>query len=316
MSNYEITPNTISHRGRTLYQIKEKSSGKLGGYIESNKNLAQVGKCFIEAGSKVYGNALIKGDVIVRNSEISSGQSKTAVIKGNGLVENCDIHGSMHIEFVGKILNTKLKGHLKVTINPMQVKPLEIEDSEIESSTRNIIIEGGPTIRGSRITGFSSIKDVAFIKDCTLMDCFVNGCSSLTNIFGSNSRFTDNVVVWAEDESKIVNTKVKDFSRVFGIFKIQDCLLMDYATIHGGPKPLYLKNGVKVSKNGVISAYGRIESDVIVTDNAVVLGEVEIQNKIRICKSGLCLNSSFRDEITLKKSSLIESRSLRGKMSI
>ena len=60
--------------GTKLFRIKAKapfsavSSGKRGGFIESEKNLAQVGDAWVSGDAKVFGNARVSGNAEVRQS--------------------------------------------------------------------------------------------------------------------------------------------------------------------------------------------------------------------------------------------------------
>ena len=59
---YELTDETIDVSGTTLHRIKalkdfgNVKKGELGGYVESEYNLSQIGNCW------VYGNARVCGD--------------------------------------------------------------------------------------------------------------------------------------------------------------------------------------------------------------------------------------------------------------
>lgn len=72
--------------GNILHQIvfpkfpSEKEGPILGGYIESEKNLSQEGRCVVHCGAYVYGDAQIRD-----NAEICSG----ARIFGNAIVDGC-----------------------------------------------------------------------------------------------------------------------------------------------------------------------------------------------------------------------------------
>lgn len=74
MKLYELTDDTIEVAGRTLHRIKALTSfanvqkGDLGGYIESKKNLATAGNCWVYDNAKVYGNAMVLGDSAVCNN--------------------------------------------------------------------------------------------------------------------------------------------------------------------------------------------------------------------------------------------------------
>jgi hypothetical protein len=64
---YQILYNDrITVKGRTLYRIKalqdinnKVRAGDLGGYIESEANLTQIGSAWVHKGARVYGNIYI-----------------------------------------------------------------------------------------------------------------------------------------------------------------------------------------------------------------------------------------------------------------
>lgn len=68
---YEILYNDrIKVDGRTLYRIKalqninsKVRTGDLGGYIESELNLTQIGSAWVHKGARVYGNTYILNGV-------------------------------------------------------------------------------------------------------------------------------------------------------------------------------------------------------------------------------------------------------------
>ena len=68
---YELTKKSIiNNRGIKLFQIKAIISfgsvikGELGGYIELEKNLAQVsGDAWVSGNAQVFGNARVFGDI-------------------------------------------------------------------------------------------------------------------------------------------------------------------------------------------------------------------------------------------------------------
>ena len=80
---YKLTTNFIKQNGKKLYQIQSLKNfsdvkvGELGGYIESEKNLAQEGDCWILDEAKVYGNAKV-----FRNARISG----YAIVSGNARI--------------------------------------------------------------------------------------------------------------------------------------------------------------------------------------------------------------------------------------
>ena len=63
MKKYELTDETkdvdglILHRIRALRDFGDVHNGDLGGWIESESNLSQDGKCWVSCNAEVYGNA-------------------------------------------------------------------------------------------------------------------------------------------------------------------------------------------------------------------------------------------------------------------
>ncbi len=73
--------------GRKLYRIKAKTAivalgiaaGTLGGYIESEKNLAQVsGDAWVSGDAHVYGDARVSGDAHVSGNALVSGDARVS----------------------------------------------------------------------------------------------------------------------------------------------------------------------------------------------------------------------------------------------
>lgn len=62
---YEFTDETMNYDGHTLYRIRRIEDGRLGGWIESEYNLSQDGKCFVYDTAQVYGNVEVCGEAQV-----------------------------------------------------------------------------------------------------------------------------------------------------------------------------------------------------------------------------------------------------------
>ena len=93
---YELVKtDTKQFNGRTLYRIKalvaigfSVAAGDLGGYIESKKNLSQIGNAWVYGNAHVSGNAQVSGDAQVSNQKTwllvgpakSSGRFTTAFV--------------------------------------------------------------------------------------------------------------------------------------------------------------------------------------------------------------------------------------------
>ena len=132
---YELTDETIRrymqgetktfHRIKALKDFGNVKKGDLGGFIESEKNLIQLGKCW------VYDNAMVFDNAYVCDNAVVSGNSRVhgdAVISENAVVteysnvfehaeicENATISGSAMVygdTIVGNYATINEDGHL------------------------------------------------------------------------------------------------------------------------------------------------------------------------------------------------------------
>lgn len=74
---YILTSKSILFRGRELFQI-QRPNGDFGGYIESERNLSQVGACWVYQSGKVFDNAVVMDNaqvfgVVYGNATIAGG---------------------------------------------------------------------------------------------------------------------------------------------------------------------------------------------------------------------------------------------------
>lgn len=65
MNKYRLTEQFKLHEGRTLWRIMEETTGRLGGWVEHERNLSQYGTCMIWGEAKVYGGARVEDDAII-----------------------------------------------------------------------------------------------------------------------------------------------------------------------------------------------------------------------------------------------------------
>lgn len=75
---YRLTENSVTYRGKTLYQIEalkdfqikgdyplQIKKGELGGYIEKESNLSQTGNCWITEAVYVLDDARVENDALI-----------------------------------------------------------------------------------------------------------------------------------------------------------------------------------------------------------------------------------------------------------
>jgi bifunctional N-acetylglucosamine-1-phosphate-uridyltransferase/glucosamine-1-phosphate-acetyltransferase GlmU-like protein len=68
MRKYELTTETKSVDGRTLYRVRRLHDNYIGGFIESEKNLSHDGDCMVYDNSMVYDDAKVSGDAKVSDN--------------------------------------------------------------------------------------------------------------------------------------------------------------------------------------------------------------------------------------------------------
>lgn len=108
MKKYELlADDTIEFYGRTLHRIKackdfgNVKSGELGGYIESENNLLQVGDCWVYGNACVCNNARVYGNARVCGSAWVYGNAR---VYGSACVcDNAEIKRIQDVLVVGRI---------------------------------------------------------------------------------------------------------------------------------------------------------------------------------------------------------------------
>lgn len=77
MKKFELTTDFITFCGVKLFRIRaliefdDVKAGDVGGYIEKEKNLSQLGDSWVYGNAKVYGNACVYGDAkVFGNAEV------------------------------------------------------------------------------------------------------------------------------------------------------------------------------------------------------------------------------------------------------
>ena len=90
MKKFELTTESITFLGRTLFRIKALISfgnvkaGELGGYIEKEGNLSHEGNAWVCGDARVCGNARVYGDAWVCGDARVCGNADIATISGFG----------------------------------------------------------------------------------------------------------------------------------------------------------------------------------------------------------------------------------------
>ena len=101
MKKFELTTDFIIFCGIKLFRIRaliefcDVKAGEVGGYIEKEKNLSQLGEAWVSGNAKVFGNALVSGNTWISGNATVSGNAK---VSGNTLVSgNAEIAGNAKV---------------------------------------------------------------------------------------------------------------------------------------------------------------------------------------------------------------------------
>ena len=82
IKKYEFTDETTEVDGHTLHRIRavrcfsDVKAGDLGGWIEKEDNLSQIGNAWVYSNAKVYGDAKIYDDAKVYGNAIVSDNAR------------------------------------------------------------------------------------------------------------------------------------------------------------------------------------------------------------------------------------------------
>ena len=125
---YELTSETIKFNGVTLHRIKalkdfsDVKEGDLGGWIEKEENLSQMGNAWVYSNAKVYGNAKVFGDAQVFCDAEVYGNAQVygnAEVYGYALVyDNAEIYHNAKVFGNAEICgNAEVFGNAKICGN-------------------------------------------------------------------------------------------------------------------------------------------------------------------------------------------------------
>lgn len=158
MKKYELTKETVTISGKTLYRIRavrdfgSVKTGEFGGYIEKEENLSHFGDAW------VYGNAKVSGKAWVRGNAEVSGNAK---VRGNAWIcGNAKVSGNAEVSG-----NAKVSGNARVSGN-----------AEV-SNTRHYFVQGPIGSRDGFATFYKTKDDTIAVK----CGCFLGSLQEFVN---------------------------------------------------------------------------------------------------------------------------------------
>ena len=119
LKKFELTSETRVHLGTTLYRIKalisfrNVSAGDLGGFVEKEENLDQIGSAWVSGNARVYGNARVGGNARVDGN---AWVDDNARVSGNAMVYgNARVYGNAMVYGNARVYgNAMVDGNAKV----------------------------------------------------------------------------------------------------------------------------------------------------------------------------------------------------------
>lgn len=107
MKKYELTEETFTVFGKTLYRIRavrdfgSVKTGEFGGYIEKEENLSHFGNAWIYGDAWVYGDARVSGNAWIYGDARVFGNAR---VSGNARVYgNAEVFNTRHFFVQGPI---------------------------------------------------------------------------------------------------------------------------------------------------------------------------------------------------------------------
>ena len=167
---YKFTDETIKHKGRVLRRIEalkdfaDVKKGDKGGYVEREKNLSQIGKCWVYNNARVYENAKV-----CDNSEVGA----NAIIDGNAIV--CGDARLYDNAQVGD--NAQVCGHAQVGDNAKVGENAQVCDNALVYD-RAEVYANSIVCSDAQVCGYATIFGNAVISDKCDYIVFKNWWSS------------------------------------------------------------------------------------------------------------------------------------------
>lgn len=142
------------YRVKALRDFNDVKKGDIGGYVESEKNLSQLGDCWIYDNAKVYDNAIVVGNAkVCDNARVHN----NAQVCDNAIVrDNVQVWGDAFV-----MGNARVFGNAIIRDNAVVRGDARIFDNVIVRD--NVIIGGEVDICGDAV--ITSIKDYIVFKN-------------------------------------------------------------------------------------------------------------------------------------------------------
>lgn len=174
---YRLTDEIISWGGKELHRIEalknfgDVKAGDLGGFVESESNLLQIGNCWIYDNAKVLDNVKIIDNAVIKNNVIV--MNNTVVKDYAVIIDNATIMNTAKIKGLAQIIDNvviagsaDIGGNARITGNAKIYDNARIEGfAVITNNVRiygDVIVNGHIIIKGNcELTGDARISKLS-----------------------------------------------------------------------------------------------------------------------------------------------------------
>ena len=170
MKKYELTEETFTVFGKTLYRIRavrdfgSVKTGEFGGYIEKEENLSHFGNAWISGDAWVYGDARVSGNAWIYGDARVSGNAR---VFGNAWVSG-DARVSGNARVFG---NAWVSGDARVSGNAWVYGNAEV------FNTRHFFVQGPIGSRDGYVTFYRTKDDTVEVR----CGCFSGSLQEFVN---------------------------------------------------------------------------------------------------------------------------------------
>ena len=170
MKKYELTEETVTVYGKTLYRIRavrdfgSVKTGEFGGYIEKEENLSHFGDAWVYGNAKVYGDARVSGNAWIYGDARVFGNAR---VSGNARVYgNAKVYGDARVSGNARVYgNAKVYGDARVYGN-----------AEV-FNTRHFFVQGPIGSRDGYVTFYRTKDDTVEVR----CGCFSGSLQEFVN---------------------------------------------------------------------------------------------------------------------------------------
>ena len=176
---YILTDETIKINNHILYRIQavkdfgNVQKGDFGGWIESENNLSQVGKCWVWDDAMIYDSAKVSDNAVVYGSAEIYGKAK---VRGNATIgDNAKAYDNAVVYDNAKIYgNAMVYGDSEIRGNAEVLENAKVSDAHISDEA---VVYGNAVISdGAVVFNYAVVHDSAIVSGDVRINYYADIC--------------------------------------------------------------------------------------------------------------------------------------------